>query len=452
MSDEQNLTRRRLLAASFGAAALPLAACKSPVDQRNTGSAPPSGTGSAMARNVRDFGAVGDGAADDTSAIRRACAGGSAPVVLYLPAGTYHVTEWPEMHDYSVIIGDGSDVTTIVYDQNGTLIVLNRKNRVSLKKLGIWVTGPKATAVSVSDSFRCSFDSVVLRGNHLSENYPRFSEQRGVVLDQNSGGTALVNCDINNFGLGIVTSCIQNYVTSSKFSSNYIGILGTGNDNNAGLALANVEFVSDTNPKTTSQHIRVDGAANDWWLTNVWFEGAEIALSIGDRDRGGPAQFGMVNCKVAARALCLELIHCRQPYLANVQFDRDMDHPFPVELKVDPDHCPEGTAVNLISGATAEIDPRTFPAGWNVTGRGTVSGAVFIGPVVARGTIPNQDLLQAQGADGTVLSAVLPSGAWLSDRADAGVILKDPAGHYWRLSVSNEGRVETTALGQQRPF
>jgi hypothetical protein len=403
-----------------------------------------------VARNPRDFGAAGDGKTDDTAAIARACAAGGGPLILHLPAGHYLVTKWPEMPDFSVVSGDGADVTTIEFPTDGTLFALRDKHRVSLQRLGIYVTGQNATAVSLSGSFRCSFDTVVMRGSHLSDNYPRFAQQRGVVLDENTGGTAFINCDINNFGFGIVTSCIQNYVTSSKFTNNYIGVLGTGNDHNAGLALTNVEFVSDTDPNTTSQHIRIDGAANDWWLTNVWFEGADIALSIGDRSRGGPAQFGMINCKVAARSVCVDLVYCRQPYLANVQFDRDLDAP-PAELRIDSDGCPEGTAVNLISGAAPDVDPRSFPDGWNVTGRGMVSGAVFAGPIVARAGVSDEQLLQAQAPDGTLMSAILSNGAWLSDRADAGVVLKDAAGGYWRLSVSTAGQVQTTPLGQQRP-
>jgi len=444
------LTRRKLLAAASAAAALPLAACSPWSQQAVAGPTSPDIPRASSARNVRDFGAVGDGEADDTQAIARACAAGTGPVNLYLPAGHYLVTKWPEMADYSVVTGDGGDISTIVYPVDGTLIALRGKHRVSFQRLGIYVTGANAAAVSLSGSFRCSFDSVVLRGSHLSGNYPRFAQQRGVVLDENTGGTAFINCDINNFGTGMVTSCIQNYVTSSKFASNYVGVLGTGNDHNAGLALSNVEFVSDADQNTTSQHIRVDGAANDWWLTNVWFEGADIAVSIGDRARGGPAQFGMVNCKVAARSVCVDLIYCRQPYLANVQFDRDLDSP-PIELRIDGEGCPEGTAVNLISSAASDINPRSFPRGWSVVGRNATSGAVFVGPVVARAGVSDDQLLQAQGPDGSLLSAVLSSGAWLSDRPDGGVILRDAAGGYWRLTVSTDGRMETAPLGQRRP-
>jgi polygalacturonase len=42
--------------------------------------------------NVKDFGAVGDGVADDTSAIQAAINAMTAGGVLYLPEGTYRTT------------------------------------------------------------------------------------------------------------------------------------------------------------------------------------------------------------------------------------------------------------------------------------------------------------------------------------------------------------------------
>lgn len=439
------------MAASLGAAAsLPLAACSTSAGNRGVEFSQPNLTPGISARNVRDYGAVGDGDTDDTDAIARSLEADDGPIAVYFPAGIYLVTSWPEIPDYSTIFGAGSVATTIVYEGDETLIALHNHHRVSFKDLGFYTTGTRSIAISLSACFRCSFESVVFRGNHLSDNYPEYIDQRGIVLDENTGGTVFINCDINNFGVGLTTSCIQNYITSSKLASNYIGVLGTGNNFNAGMSITNAEFVSDRDPHTTDKHIYIDGSANDWWLTNVWFEGADTAISVGARGRGGPAQFGLVNCKVAARNVCVDLIHCRQPYLANVALDPDSDAP-PIELRIDDEGCPDGTAVNLISSSSADIDPGVFPAGWNVTGRGRVSGPRFTGAVVTRARDSNADLLQAQEADGSVVSAVLPSGAWLSDRADSGVILKAPNGRYWRLTVSDSGDLRTTPLGSGRP-
>lgn len=447
---DAGVRRRRMLAAGLGVAALlPMAAACAKDDSSDTEFRSPHVTDTPAARNVKDFGAVGDGKADDTAALAAAAAVGGKPLVLYLPAGQYVVKSFPALPDYATVLGDGGDATTIVYEGDDTLISLQRKQRVRFSRMGFYLSGTKATAVRLSDCFRCTFDSVVLRGNHLSDNAPRYFDQRGVVLDQNTGGTAIINCDINNFGYGIVTSCIQNYVTSSKLTNNHIGVLGTGGDHNAGMAFANVEFVSDNDPRTTDKHLVVDGPANDWWLTNVWFEGADTALSIGAKG-GGPAQFGMVNCKVAARQVCLDLIYCRQPYLANVQFDPDLDAP-PVEIRIDAAGAPEGTAINLISGSFEDVDPHSFPDGWHVIGRGRIHGARFSGTMVAQASQLGADVFQAQDPGGSVVSALLPSGAYLSDRSDGGIVMKDSAGAYWRLSVGTDGAVKTSSLGKQRP-
>ncbi|MEC3918660.1 glycosyl hydrolase family 28-related protein [Nocardia sp. CDC160] len=442
--------RRRLLAAGLGAAAiLPVAAACAKSDSGGTEFRSPHVTDQPSARNVKDFGAVGDGKADDTDAFLAAANVGDKPLVLYIPSGQYTLKRFPALPNYATVLGDGADVTLINYEGDDTFISLQRKQRIRFSRLGFYLSGPKATAVRLSECFRCTFDSVVLRGNHLSDNAPRFQEQRGLVLDQNTGGTTVINSDINNFGYGIVTSCIQNYVTASKLTNNHIGVLGTGGDHNAGLALANVEFVSDNDPKTTDKHVVVDGPANDWWLTNVWFEGSDTALSIGG-PAGGPAQFGLVNCKVAARKVCLDLIHCRQPYLANVQFDPDLDAP-PIEVRVDPKGAAEGTAINLISGSYEDVDPKSFPDGWHVIGRGAIHGARFAGTTVVQATQPDADIFQVQERDGTVMSAILNSGAYLSDRSEGGIVMKDSAGTYWRLSVGTDGAVKTSSLGKQRP-
>ncbi|WP_405496485.1 glycosyl hydrolase family 28-related protein [Nocardia sp. NBC_00511] len=443
--------RRRLLTAGLGAAAiLPVAAAACAKDDASGSQfRSPHVTDAPSARNVKDFGAAGDGKADDTEAFAAAVNVGNKPLVLYIPAGQYTLKRFPALPDYATILGDGADVTTINYDGDDTFIALHGRQRVRFSRLGFYLSGTKSTAIRLSNCFRCTFDTVVLRGNHLSDNAPRFVEQRGLVLDQNTGGTAVIDCDINNFGYGLVTSCIQNYVTSSKFTNNHISVLGTGGDHNAGLALANVEFVSDNDPRTTDRHLVVDGPANDWWLTNVWFEGSDTALSIGAA-AGGPAQFGMVNCKVAARKVCLDLINCRQPYLANVQFDPDLDAP-PLEIRVDPKGAAEGTAINLISGSFQDVDPRSFPDGWHVIGRGAIHGARFAGTTVAQATQSDADILQVQDQNGTVLSAVLNSGAYLSDRSEGGIVMKDAAGAYWRLSVGTDGAIKTSPLGKQRP-
>ncbi|WP_261777626.1 MULTISPECIES: glycosyl hydrolase family 28-related protein [unclassified Rhodococcus (in: high G+C Gram-positive bacteria)] len=351
------------------------------------------------------YNAKGDNVTDDTAAVAAAyTAAQQQNRPLYFPPGMFRVRSLPQFANYATVFGAGADLTTIVHTSSGTLLTLTGRQRVALKNLGIFSLDPSSLAVQLDGCFRCSFDSIVFRGNHTPQSYPRFLQQKGVSLINNTGGTSFMNCDFNNYGTAMSTTAIQSYIANCKFTTNWIGLLGTGNNFASGMSMVNTEFTSDINPNTTTSHLVVDGRANDWWLTNVWFEGAATALTIGRAGTGGPSQFGMVNCKVAARGIGLDLQHCRQPYLANVVFDADQQSN-PQLVRVNAQYVAEGTAINLITSQGADFPGSTFPNGWSVLGRGK--------------------LVSAGG----------------------GPIVKSPDGKSWRLSISNTGVVSGQNLG-----
>ncbi|KAI9106292.1 pectate lyase superfamily protein-domain-containing protein [Phlyctochytrium arcticum] len=75
-------------------------------------------TGYKVFRNVKDYGAKGDGSTDDTEAIQKAIADGNrcggngcdsstiTPAFVYIPPGTYKVSKAINVHWYSQIVGD----------------------------------------------------------------------------------------------------------------------------------------------------------------------------------------------------------------------------------------------------------------------------------------------------------------------------------------------------------
>jgi len=82
--------------------------------------------------SVRDFGAVGDGEADDTAAINRAlyqlyCRETNTQVrrMLYFPAGTYRVTETIVIPTYAKLVGEGANCTIIYLDTSSDISSLN---------------------------------------------------------------------------------------------------------------------------------------------------------------------------------------------------------------------------------------------------------------------------------------------------------------------------------------
>ncbi|KAI8998466.1 exo-beta-1,3-glucanase [Trametes punicea] len=83
-------------------------------------------------RNVKDFGAKGDGVTDDTAAINNAissgnrCGGGTCdsstttPAVVYFPAGTYKVSTPIIAYYYTQLIGDARNPPTLLADAGFT--------------------------------------------------------------------------------------------------------------------------------------------------------------------------------------------------------------------------------------------------------------------------------------------------------------------------------------------
>lgn len=95
---------------------------------KNLGSAPFGGnTTYQVYRNVKDFGAVGDGTTDDTAAINSAISSGGrcglgcesstvTPALVYFPSGTYLVSKPIIQYYYTQLVGDATNPPTIKAD------------------------------------------------------------------------------------------------------------------------------------------------------------------------------------------------------------------------------------------------------------------------------------------------------------------------------------------------
>lgn len=80
-------------------------------------------------RNVRDYGARGDGSSDDTAAINAAIAAGNrcghgcdsstiVPALVYFPAGNYLVSSPIIQYYFTQLVGDANNVPTIIASPN----------------------------------------------------------------------------------------------------------------------------------------------------------------------------------------------------------------------------------------------------------------------------------------------------------------------------------------------
>lgn len=100
----------------------------------------------------RDYGAKGDGQADDTTALQKALDDlklDNKPKVLYLPAGTYRITQGLQMiSHYGVgVIGEDPDTTIIKWDgaPGGTMLLCNGVRYSRFGRIG-WDGAGKASA------------------------------------------------------------------------------------------------------------------------------------------------------------------------------------------------------------------------------------------------------------------------------------------------------------------
>ncbi len=130
MEDEVKISRRwslGLLALLAGGAGTKAAA-----QERSTNSSAPSGKRGGPV-SVADFGAIGDGVADDTAAIERARRSGAG--ALRFPTGRYRVR--------GIVIDPSDNVNALEFEPGGQILVIAGRNAigVDIQKPNVTVTG-----------------------------------------------------------------------------------------------------------------------------------------------------------------------------------------------------------------------------------------------------------------------------------------------------------------------
>jgi hypothetical protein len=95
-------------------------------------------------RNVKDYGAKGDGQTDDTAAIAAALADRG---VIFLPAGVYNISSALEINDVQAIIGDGaenssSEKVSVIKQTNTSAHGLHGQNIANFTMHGVRIEGP----------------------------------------------------------------------------------------------------------------------------------------------------------------------------------------------------------------------------------------------------------------------------------------------------------------------
>jgi hypothetical protein len=93
-------------------------------------------TPDSSAINIKSFGAIGDGASDDTRAILAAIAHADSTgrFAVYFPAGDYKFSRTIRLSNFISLIGDGVDVSILRYTGSGSAISINGTARDQIVK------------------------------------------------------------------------------------------------------------------------------------------------------------------------------------------------------------------------------------------------------------------------------------------------------------------------------
>lgn len=218
--------------------------------------------------SVRDFGAVGDGIADDTAAINRAlfqlyCRETNSQIrrALYFPAGTYRITDTIVIPTYAKLVGEGADCSIIdlVSDDSGLPDYVARYGD-SLQQTGVNIenagaVAPRNIEISgmtfqsqintdvflVEDATQCSFNSVNFRG---PVSFNDIATDSSAVILSNIAGVRFAStsvlvtnqitfdqCRFSNLTYGIDTDQQIESVTvsNSNFNTMIVGVrVGAG--------------------------------------------------------------------------------------------------------------------------------------------------------------------------------------------------------------------------------
>jgi hypothetical protein len=218
--------------------------------------------------SVKDFGAVGDGVADDTAAIQLAL---NTTTAVYVPPGSYKITSTLNVPNNTSLIGAGRGSTTLLHSFNGDMMTLGDYANLS----GLRFNGQGGTYTG-----------------------------QGVVINNGNGRQSIISCRITNFAAACLYFQSQGGAQCSVIdliASQTSGATGTGNFAIVIQDTGSVE--SDAYPRKFS-HIETNGfcsfsfgSSNNTYVSNSFL--ADLFYSLNSRATL------ITNCRIANQAALL---------------------------------------------------------------------------------------------------------------------------------------------------
>ncbi|WKN47157.1 hypothetical protein [Nocardioides sp. Arc9.136] len=319
--------------------------------------------------------AIADGSDQSATLNSEAAVAASSGRVLELPAGEIVMaTPWTVPTGATVVASPGG--TTIKYTGSGTLLLLASKLFVQLDGINLWATHATARVLDLSNSFRCKFFGVTIRGNHTTGTGATYAAQVGLTLRDNAGDNRFVACDFNNLGVGVSTDTIQNYFLGCNIGTCLKPFEGgdpTGVNFRAGVSWTGGTIVGTSGVTDTA--INITGSSAEWWFSQIHVEKCDKAVVIGN-ENGGPRAFSLRDAFVSSQTKTIEIKGARQTVLDNITFRPGEGGATPIDLVIDPAAAADGYAVGLRPSTAFDFADSVFPAGWAVLGNRSSAGRV----------------------------------------------------------------------------
>ncbi|KAH8916655.1 glycoside hydrolase family 55 protein [Atractiella rhizophila] len=264
-------------------------------------------------RNVKDYGALGDGVADDTDAFNRAikdgnrCLGGTCdggvtgrPVLLYVPEGTYVVTSSVQVIIYTQIIGNPLSLPTIKASSNfrasvdsGAVLNGYDPGTGSTTNFFIGIRNIIIDTTDVDSGFALPLlNWAVSQATNLVNVHfemPKGSKHLGIIMDGGDGGG----------GSGT-------FLGDLSFNGGAVGI----QLNNQQYSFKNLEF-SDVDTAIQVLHLFV-GVFQGLWFTNV-----NIGVDLTTMDDTGSVS--VIDSRAQNTSIVLKTDNQRSVLLENIR-------------------------------------------------------------------------------------------------------------------------------------
>lgn len=223
--------------------------------------------------SVMDFGAVGDGIVDDTTAINTALSSGAGAV--YLPTGTYLVSSQLNVTNCS-LYGDGPASEITFTGLSGNVIEASGYVKRSISDLKITSTANVGIGVNITDAIGVTVSKVTFL--NLSKGVNFTNAVGGFVY-----GCSIENCAFtdNSHAIFMAASKQTNIV---NISNNLINVLG-GDAAATGISCygndTEINIVGNIIQGGDGRAIVIDGSGSaGFHISNNWFEFSGGALTL----------------------------------------------------------------------------------------------------------------------------------------------------------------------------